>query len=77
MSKKLFSALIITCLLAACVTSPTGRSQLMFLSDSQVDQMGLQAFDNLKKEKPISTNSQYNQLASCIAGAITQQAGGG
>jgi len=36
----------------------------------------LQAFDNLKKQKSISNNSKYNQLASCIAGAITQQTGG-
>ena len=76
MLKKLFPALITTCLLSACVTSPTGRSQLVFMPDTQIDQMGLQAFDNLKKQKPISTNSQYNQLASCIAGAITKETGG-
>ncbi len=76
MLKKLFPALLTTCLLSACVTSPTGRSQLVFMPDTQIDQMGLQAFDNLKKQKPISTNSQYNQLASCIAGAITKETGG-
>jgi len=46
------------------------------MPDAQIDQMGLQAFDNLKKQKPISTNSKYNQIANCIAGAITQQTGG-
>lgn len=76
MFKKIFPVLATACLLNACVTSPTGRSQLVFMPDAQINQMGLQAFDNLKKEKPISTNSQYNQLASCIAGAITQQTGG-
>lgn len=75
MCKKIFPILV-TCLLSACVTSPTGRSQLVFMPDAQINQMGLQAFDNLKKEKPISTNSKYNQLASCIAGAITRETGG-
>lgn len=76
MFKKIFPVLATACLLNACVTSPTGRSQLVFMPDAQINQMGLQAFDNLKKEKPISHNSQYNQIASCIAGAITQQTGG-
>ena len=76
MFKKLAPALIITCLITACVTSPTGRSQFMFLSDDQVNQMGLQAFNDLKQHKPISNNRAYNQLASCIARAITQETGG-
>jgi len=75
MRKKILPVLV-TCLLSACVTSPTGRSQLVFMPETQIDQMGLQAFDNLKKEKPISTNSRYNRLANCIAGAITKETGG-
>ncbi len=46
------------------------------MPDAQINQMGLQAFDSLKKEKTISNNGQYNQVANCIAGAITQQIGG-
>ena len=76
MLKKLLPALITACLLAACVTSPTGRSQFMFLSDQQVNQMGLQAFNDLKQRKPINNNRTYNQLANCIARAITQETGG-
>ena len=38
-------------LLSACSTSPTGRTQLAFMADAEVDSMGLQAFENLKKEK--------------------------
>ncbi len=75
MRKKIFPILV-TCLLSACITSPTGRSQLVFMPDAQINQMGLQAFDDLKKQKPISTNSKYNQVTSCIAGAITREIGG-
>ena len=76
MFKKFILGLIPACLLTACITSPTGRTQLVFMPDAQINQMGLQAFDSLKKEKTISNNGQYNQVASCIAGAITQQIGG-
>jgi predicted Zn-dependent protease len=46
------------------------------MPEAQIDQMGLQAFDNLKKQKSISNNSKYNQAANCIAGAITRETGG-
>lgn len=76
MLKKIIPGLLSTCLLTACVTSPTGRSQLIFMPDAQINQMGLQAFDSLKKEKPVSSNGKYNQVANCITGAIVQQVGG-
>ena len=46
------------------------------MPETQIDQMGMQAFDTLKKEKPVSANSQYNQLANCISQAITGEQGG-
>lgn len=73
---KIFPTLITTFLLSACITSPTGRSQFVFLPETQIDQMGLQAFSGLKKQKPISTNKQYTQIAHCIANAITKETGG-
>ncbi|MDO9104840.1 MAG: M48 family metallopeptidase [Methylovulum sp.] len=76
MLKKIIPVLITTTLLAGCVTSPTGRNQFIFMPEAQIDQMGLQTFSALKKEKPISRNPQYNRLAHCIANAITQQTGG-
>ncbi|CAG1769483.1 Metalloprotease LoiP [uncultured bacterium] len=76
MLKKIFSIITIG-FLTACATSPTGRSQLLMMPDSQVNQMGLQSFETLKQQKPMSQNPQYNQRASCIANAITQEAGGG
>jgi len=76
MFNKLFIFTTAACLLTACITSPTGRSQLVFMPDAQINQMGLQAFDTLKKDKSVSTNGKYNQVANCIANAITQQVGG-
>ncbi|MDD5228788.1 MAG: M48 family metallopeptidase [Methylococcales bacterium] len=73
MFKKLSVVLIIS--LTACATSPTGRNQLIFMPDTQMDQMGLQAFDQMKKEKPISHQAKFNQIAQCIVTELTQGMG--
>lgn len=62
--------------LAACATTPTGRSQLAFMPDNELDSMGLQAFNDLKKEKVISQNAQENEFVRCITAAITREVGG-
>ncbi|MGD2113058.1 MAG: M48 family metallopeptidase [Gammaproteobacteria bacterium] len=62
--------------LGACSTSPTGRSQLVLMPDSQMDQMGLQAFTNIKSEKPASSDRSANRFVQCVANAITREVGG-
>ncbi len=62
--------------LTACATSPTGRSQLVFMPDDQLNSMGLQAFEDLKKEKPISQDAKENTFVRCVANAITREVGG-
>ncbi|MGR8979556.1 MAG: M48 family metallopeptidase [Gammaproteobacteria bacterium] len=76
MLKKIIIALAATILLTACITSPTGRKQLVLMPDTQIDQMGLQAFNTLKKDKPITNNTRLSQAANCIAWSITQGIGG-
>ncbi len=61
---------------SACATSPTGRSQLVFMPDAQVNQMGLQAFEQLKQTKPLSKNPRYIAFADCVARALTRVVGG-
>lgn len=69
-------ALLCVFLLSACATSPTGRTQLVFMPDAELDSMGLQAFENLKKEKPIEQSGKQVQFVNCIAQAITREVGG-
>lgn len=76
MFKKVSLTLFVAFLLSACATSPTGRTQFAFMPDNQLNQMGLQAFDSLKKENPVSTNQRYLQFAYCVANAITREVGG-
>lgn len=48
----------------------------MYMSDAQINQMGLQAFNDLKTKKSISNNNQHTQFVNCIAEAITHESGG-
>ncbi len=73
---KLLIVILISALLLSCATSPTGRSQLLLISDSEMEQMGAQSFTTLKKDMPIERDSKINAYVRCIATAITDVVGG-
>jgi predicted Zn-dependent protease len=56
--------------LAGCATSPTGRSQLMVVSDSQMSQMGLAAFNDMRKQGKFVDAPRERAYASCVANAL-------
>lgn len=58
-------------LAVACATSPLGRSQLMLVSDVEMEQMGLQAFEQLKKDQKVSSDAGKIGYVTCVARAIT------
>lgn len=60
-------------LVVGCATSPLGRSQLMLVDDAQMDQMGVQAFEQIKSEGKVSSDSRKNAYVTCVARAITAQ----
>jgi len=76
MDKHLLLLLAGLLALSACTTSPTGRSQLVLMPDSQMDQMGLQAFTTIKGDTPASKDRKANQFVQCVATAITREVGG-
>jgi len=57
-------------LLAGCATSPTGRSQLMVVSDAQMSQMGLAAFDDMRKQGKFVSAPRERAYATCISNAL-------
>jgi predicted Zn-dependent protease len=59
-----------TALLAACVTSPTGRSQLMMVSDGQMSQMGLSAFNDMRKQGKFVDAPRERAYATCVSNAL-------
>ncbi len=70
--------ILIPCLalFTACATSPTGRSQLVLMPDSQMEQMGLQAFTNIKGKTPVESNRTTNSYVQCVGNAIIREVGG-
>lgn len=69
-----WKAILFLLFLIGCATSPLGRSQLMLVPESQMDQMGAQAFSQLKSGTPIERNLTVNDYVRCVAEAITQTA---
>jgi len=69
--KKRLFVLCIAAFISSCGTSPTGRSQIKFFPKDQLNAMGVQAFDQLKKEQKISTKRIDNQFVQCVADYIT------
>lgn len=61
--------------LAACATSPTGRTQLTLMPDSQMNTMGLQAFQELKDKTPKESDAKLNAYVSCVANQVTAELG--
>lgn len=59
--KKWIYALGTAGLLIACATSPTGRHQLILFNDSEVAQLGLTSFEQMKKEEKISTDKKMTR----------------
>lgn len=59
-----------TALLGGCATSPTGRSQLMLVSDAQMNQMGLAAFNQLKQQGKFADEPRERAYATCVADAL-------
>lgn len=63
--------------LAACETAPvTGRQQLILLPEGQAQQMGVEAYQQIKSEKGVSADPKYtgpvNEIGRRIAAASGQ-----
>lgn len=58
----------------ACAKSPTGRPQLLLVSDAEMAQMGASAFQEVKASTPKTTNAPLTAYVRCVARAITADA---
>ena len=61
--------------LAACATttSPTGRTQYMAYSDAELNQMGAQAFTEMKAKQKTLTGGQQSGYVQCVVQALVAQ----
>lgn len=60
--------------IAACATSPLGRSQLKLYSDQDMAKMGALAFQQTAQKTPVTTDAKLTRFVGCVADAITRQA---
>ncbi len=74
LKKTIISFLLI--FISACGKSPTGRSQFLYMPNAEIEQMGLQAFEQLKQVNPINQDVALNQFVRCISEALTYESGG-
>lgn len=68
--------LVCALLLSACATttSSTGRKQYVgAVSQAQLDQLGTQAFDQMKGQKPLTQDGKQSAYLSCVVDAIVRE----
>lgn len=58
--------------LTGCAKSSTGRSQLMMMSESDLNKMGSASFEEMKTKEKISQSPDVNRYVQCVASAITK-----
>lgn len=66
---RLFLATLIS-VLTSCTTSPEGRRQLTLFPDSKINAMGAQSFAQIKKQTPLTKNTNIKRYIECIANRI-------
>lgn len=71
--RKALTALAAALLVSSCATSPTGRNQVLLFSDSQLSEMGAQAFAGMKESITVSNKKVENTYVQCVSRYITAQ----
>ena len=57
-------------LLAGCSEAPSGRSQLALVPPEVLDDMGRQAFDEMKRMQPVIVDTRAARLVDCVSRQI-------
>jgi len=72
--KKTLIAVAALTLLAGCqlTKSPTGRAQVLTYSAADMNSLGSQSFEEMKKQQKIVTDTRVINYVSCITNAITK-----
>lgn len=65
-------ALLCVLAVAACATSPLGRSQLILFPESEMGEMGAAAFQEMKQQTPAVTDARTNKYVQCVADHIVR-----
>lgn len=66
-------SILLFMLLAACATTPEGRKQVLIVSDEQMNEMGLTAFQQMKANDKLSVVPAKSAYAQCIVDALVRE----
>jgi len=66
-------SLLALLVLSACATSPTGRKQVIFASDAELEAQAAQAFAQMKASTPLLTDRATIDYIACVANAIVDE----
>jgi len=69
-------SLLLAVVVAACATSPLGRRQIAFLPASEMSDMGVAAFNDMKKKTPELDNAGVDKYVQCVARTVAREATG-
>jgi predicted Zn-dependent protease len=69
--KQSLLSIVVSAGLVACSASPTGRNQFLLYSDSQMNTLGSQSFEQMKQNQPINHDAKINQYVQCVAKTVT------
>ena len=73
--KLLVAAAAVVSLMSGCATAPeTGRKQLLLVSPSEEAQMGIQAFNEIKRDQPVITTGKDAELVRKVGQRIARVA---
>ncbi len=64
------TVLLLCLFLMACATSPTGRKQLILVGESQMTQMGVTSFQQMKASQRLNRDAAVNDYVHCVAEAV-------
>lgn len=70
-------AVLVSAAVAACATSPLGRTQIKLVSDAEMDAMGVAAFTQMKGQVPEAKDAKVSTYVGCVARNVTAVMPGG
>ncbi len=70
--KLLIPFVVAAVVVAACSTSPTGRSQMIWKSDAEMEAQAAQAFNAMRASASLSTNRAKIDFVACVAQAVVE-----
>ena len=75
MTRRASLLLVLSIVLLACTTSPTGRRQLLLFPEEQMAVMGAQAFAETRQHVPTSSNRAANESVQCVTAHLLRALG--